>query len=404
MPKYIYNGTEFTEQEVAKAAAAKRMTLEDYISHFEIEVVNDTEEPVTETVQEDFQTDPVKETASAGSKNQQAVDTESPSVGGSSEQPNPSKRKRPFPRTDERQQAVRDNTATRGGGIDPFRSIDTYNKDTAEENTINLAPQLGSSVWASGNTAERDDLELKLSEATGNSGEIGDKGYITVNMDRGRDTNMPSTDEDTWDRGDLYGLRSGNVESRKPGSYVFSFSGEIPEGVDLKFINIPQARELRKQEVTRQAQQNNKERLKLDETGLTNWTVNQGLKFLGAEETQIYNLQEQLKQAKTEDEKKSIQAKLDVYTENYGGQLYDPTTGGLVNYKKASQAAQEIEQLASEKAELTDLDVLESELNNSYHTLVGLSADIYDITNQGRDIFHPNMTNLLKALLMLLAQ
>ena len=69
MPKYIYNGTEFTEQEVAKAAAAKRMTLEDYISHFEIEVVNDTEEPVTETVQEDFQTDPVKETASAGSKN-----------------------------------------------------------------------------------------------------------------------------------------------------------------------------------------------------------------------------------------------------------------------------------------------------------------------------------------------
>ena len=393
MPKYIYNGTEFTEQEVAKAAAAKRMTLEDYISHFEIEVVNDTEEPVTETVQEDFQTDPVKETASAGSKNQQAVDTESPSVGGSSEQPNPSKRKRPFPRTDERQQAVRDNTATRGGGIDPFRSIDTYNKDTAEENTINLAPQLGSSVWASGNTAERDDLELKLSEATGNSGEIGDKGYYSEYGMGGEYTNVPSTDEDTWDRGNLYGLRPGNVESRKPESYVFSFSGEIPEGVALKFINIPQARELRTQEVTRQAQQNNKERLKLDETGLTNWTVNQGLKFLGAEETQIYNLQEQLKQAKTEDEKKSIQAKLDVYTENYGGQLYDPTTGGLVNYKKASEAAQEIEQLASEKAELTDLDVLESELNNSYHTLVGLSADIYDITNKGRDIFNPNMTS-----------
>jgi hypothetical protein len=307
MPKYIYNGTEFTEQEVAKAAAAKRMTLEDYISHFEIEVVNDTEEPVTETVQEDFQTDPVKETASAGSKNQQAVDTESPSVGGSSEQPNPSKRKRPFPRTDERQQAVRDNTATRGGGIDPFRSIDTYNKDTAEENTVNLAPQLGSSVWASGNTAERDDLELKLSEALGNPSEIVGDYYINK-IDY--DGNMPSTDEDTWDKGDLYGLRSGNIEHRKPGSYVFSFSGEIPEGVDLKFINIPQARELRKQEITRQAQQNNKERLKLDETGLTNWTVNQGLKFLGAEETQIYNLQEQLKQAKTEDEKKIYTSKV----------------------------------------------------------------------------------------------
>ena len=83
MPKYIYNGKEFTEQEVAEAAAAKDMTLENYISNFGIEVVNDTEKPVTETVQEDFQTDPVKETASAGSM-KTAVDTASPLADGSS--------------------------------------------------------------------------------------------------------------------------------------------------------------------------------------------------------------------------------------------------------------------------------------------------------------------------------
>jgi hypothetical protein len=78
MPKYFYNGKEFSEDELSKAAEQSGLTIDEYISKAGIEIQQE------EVVQEDFQTDPAKETASAGSKNQQAVDTASPLEDGSS--------------------------------------------------------------------------------------------------------------------------------------------------------------------------------------------------------------------------------------------------------------------------------------------------------------------------------
>ena len=83
MPKYFYNGKEFSEDELSKAAEQSGVNIDEYISRVGIEIQQD-EVTREEVVQEDFQTDPVKETASAGSKNQQAVDTASPLEDGSS--------------------------------------------------------------------------------------------------------------------------------------------------------------------------------------------------------------------------------------------------------------------------------------------------------------------------------
>ena len=68
MPKYIYNGEEYSVQDLVQAAEASNLTVEDYILNAGIEVVED----------ESFQTGPVKETAVAGpmtEAQQQAVDT-----------------------------------------------------------------------------------------------------------------------------------------------------------------------------------------------------------------------------------------------------------------------------------------------------------------------------------------
>lgn len=82
MPKYFYNGKEFSEDELSKAAEQSGVTIDEYISKAGIEIQQD-EVKKEEVVQEDFQTDPAKETASAGSM-KTAVDTASPLEDGSS--------------------------------------------------------------------------------------------------------------------------------------------------------------------------------------------------------------------------------------------------------------------------------------------------------------------------------
>ena len=82
MPKkYMYNGVEVTEEQIQQAADASSMSIEDYISKADVSVSGENE-------QEAFQNDPVKETASAGSKNQ-AVNTDLVSEATSLELPDP---------------------------------------------------------------------------------------------------------------------------------------------------------------------------------------------------------------------------------------------------------------------------------------------------------------------------
>ena len=72
MPKYKYQGYEYSEEEIISAAEQNNLNLEDYINKYDIEIVPDKVESV------DFQTGPVKETAVAGpmtEAQQQAVDT-----------------------------------------------------------------------------------------------------------------------------------------------------------------------------------------------------------------------------------------------------------------------------------------------------------------------------------------
>ena len=78
MLKYIYNGQEYTEEEVAKAAANLLMTVDDYINEYKLEIVEATEE---QQVEEDFQQAPQEETAFVGPQTeQQAVEEVLPSV------------------------------------------------------------------------------------------------------------------------------------------------------------------------------------------------------------------------------------------------------------------------------------------------------------------------------------
>lgn len=74
--KYKHNGFDFTEDQVQQAANSSNMSVEDYIKKAGIEIIE--EDKPSSTAQEEtqsFQTDPVKETAVAGSTDL-AVDTE----------------------------------------------------------------------------------------------------------------------------------------------------------------------------------------------------------------------------------------------------------------------------------------------------------------------------------------
>ena len=84
MPKYKYQGYEYSEEEIISAAEQNNLSLEDYINKFELEVVSDEVETV------DFQTDPAKETADVGSETP-AVDTELASEVGSLDSPETNK-------------------------------------------------------------------------------------------------------------------------------------------------------------------------------------------------------------------------------------------------------------------------------------------------------------------------
>ena len=100
MLKYIYNGQEYTEEEVAKAAANLLMTVDDYINEYKLEIVEATEE---QQVEEDFQQAPQEETAFVGPQTeQQAVDTVSVSEDTSLElqetEEKPKKTKEPDPK------------------------------------------------------------------------------------------------------------------------------------------------------------------------------------------------------------------------------------------------------------------------------------------------------------------
>ena len=77
MPKYIYNGKEFSEDEVFAAAERKGMSVDQYIIDYGIQVVEDPMEVSS------FQTGPVEETVAAGPQKIETVATASMPASGS---------------------------------------------------------------------------------------------------------------------------------------------------------------------------------------------------------------------------------------------------------------------------------------------------------------------------------
>jgi len=402
MPKYykLKNGNKVSQEELAAFAQQNGLSLEEVLSkNPEIQIVED----------QSFQTGPVKETAVAGPMTQtqqqvvdQAISTVSTLEDTSSElQKTKPERyviynnktvfekdyeqyagKDNYPKTfDDYANAIHAEIFT----ADPVevkakRPIRGKGKENAERNTALLTDQLGFSVFAGGNQRERSLANEKLQSLTGDAAEY-NNGPV----------NEPDIDENTWDQGDLPGFSKDFFVNQHPGAFVYNWSGEIPEDVNLSFIDIPTARQQRINTLSLQEQMlamqnmgmNYKDPQK-NKNSLNREILQRGLDFLSDEEKTIYDLYQRYQETRDPD----LLEQLKVYDEDYGTMLYDPTVGKLVNYSKASTAAFNIDSNAKQKAEQTDVNTLQSELTDTYYSIVGLAKDLRDYQEQpGIDIF-----------------
>lgn len=414
MPKYkLQNGNIVSQEELAAFAQQNGLTLEQILS----------KNPAIEIVEEEsFQTGPVKETAVAGPSTLPQAAQESlgitglPSEGLSSASPFPEQERYVVYNNevvfekDYEQYAGKDNypksfddyanaihaevfTTEPAKVKQPRKTKPTKGKgkENALRNTALLADELGFSVFAGGSPYERWWANAKLHDLTGDAPELK---TLPLYDDMG-------VDENQWERGDWFGLRKGNVEGAHPGSFVYNWSGEIPEDVNLSFIDIPTAREQRIKNLSEQEQKLAMQILRINgederknKNKLNREILQRGMWFLSDEEFKIYDLYQKYQDTKDPD----LLEQLKVYDEDYGTMLYDPIAGKLVNYSKASPEALIIEEGAKRKSEQTDVETLQDELTDTYYSLVGLAKDIRDYSKQtGVDVLYENRTLLERA-------
>ena len=392
----LENGNIVDESQLSNFAEQNGLSLKELLG--KNPDIKKIEEDKKEEEPKSFQTGPTKETAVVGPQEQSSMELNSEAI--SSELPDPD----PVRYIVYNNETIYEYDYKKFAGKDGYpKTFDEYAKATnaeiltadpvelsveakptkgkgrklAERNTRILVDQLGKSVFAGGNNQERFLANEKLQELTGEAGEYA--------LER---VSQPDVDENTWNKSVAVG--GVKIESARPGSFVFNYSGEIPEDIDLSFIDMPTARQARVQSLSKREQQNAIQVKGIRYPSILNKEVlYQGFQFLSPEERTIYELSERYNETKDE----SLLKQLEIYNEKYGQMLYDPTTGKLVNYDKASPEALIIDSQAQQKADESDVETLQGELTDNYYALIGLAKDIIEYQEEtGVDIFSDNMT------------
>ncbi len=377
----LENGNIVDESQLSNFAEQNGLSLKELLG--KNPDIKKIEEDKKEEEPKSFQTGPTKETAVVGPQEQSSMELNSEAI--SSELPDPD----PVRYIVYNNETIYEYDYKKFAGKDGYpKTFDEYAKATnaeiltadpvelsveakptkgkgrklAERNTRILVDQLGKSVFAGGNNQERFLANEKLQELTGEAGEYA--------LER---VSQPDVDENTWNKSVAVG--GVKIESARPGSFVFNYSGEIPEDIDLSFIDMPTARQARVQSLSKREQQNAIQVKGIRYPSILNKEVlYQGFQFLSPEERTIYELSERYNETKDE----SLLKQLEIYNEKYGQMLYDPTTGKLVNYDKASPEALIIDSQAQQKADESDVETLQGELTDNYYALIGLAKDIIE--------------------------
>ena len=277
------------------------------------------------------------------------------------------------------------------------KEFEEFVKTKEESSKEELNDTLGINVWANGSIEQRAQQNKVLNNFALK------QGRTTIfpdyeNMSTVRDGAMflpiPEFGDFDVDENDIYqqmgqlDVSLGRGRSERPSDYsnFYAIDYENDDTLLEKFpglniVNIQDARLQRENKVTNQAKNN----FKFTPEGV----LKSGKVFLTPIEKQISDLNDKLATEKDPVKIENINEQIEVLKEKINSgedQLYDFTTGQLVNYDQLSEEQQEQNDLINAKAqdlaENTEIDDLKNQLVNAYAKVVGLSGDVAAI---GRD-------------------
>ena len=320
MPDYKYKGEVFSEEEIIEAAEKKGVSFEDYTTEFDIIKIDDTvKPPATESSSVDISLDSLKTDVKTGTV------------------ANTVKEKKEEENIDDKEQIKSSNRKEEEVanilGRTSFAQEDNQQERFAGSQLLNSYLQ---------------ENNLKLIEQN-----IGDgKAIMGVGGPSKAERDFPKDGEDR-------GLS-------------LNYGEDFDTDANIEQVNMNVVRDIHIRNITKKEIKN-----RSSDPNLIQTTLEDGKKFLGESDNELIDLQLRYDNTSGE-EKNKIGVKIDelVNQENYGGKLYDPYTGKLVNYKDANEDTLSVYEQAQEKAQLTPVDKLKSELNNSYSKVVALSKDI----------------------------
>ena len=349
---FEYEGSEYTLEEVTKAAEDKKLSVEDYVSKFNLKEIK-TEQPVEKP------SDVVVKDAAVTSEPEQAseilvLDSEDTSLD--------------LPKIDNSEAAIkkrRKENAKQDAIIDAAKPIELEEVVVTGVQSLerDALDYIGADVFAGGTPAERlrqhqklqqyiqekrngefDVPELGYYESTGPAavGTVPGMGIVTDEFDF-------TIDENTFEKGKPLGLfGKSKIERDYKNSdrtgVVFSYTGKKPnEESNLRSINIPKARQIFIENVTNQELSN---QLKETDQNNLNFKIRaKGRLFVRDEEVE-------------------------------GEKLYDPFTGQIYNFDKAPDDVVKINEDAKQKAETTEVEELNNALTKQYYKVVALAKEL----------------------------
>ncbi len=292
------------------------------------------------------------------------------------------------------------------------KKFEEFVKTKEESSKEELNDTLGVNVWANGSIEQRSQQNEVLNNFALKQGRttiFPDYKNMSTLRDRtslvGQFTNIPTFGDFEVDQNDVY-LQLGNLDvslgrgrSERPSDYsnFYAIDYENDDTLLEKFpglniVNIQDARLQRENTVTNQAKNN----FNFTPEGV----IKSGKVFLTSIGKQISDLNDKLRTEKDPVKIENINQQIEGLKEKINSgedQLYDFTTGQLVNYDQLSEEQQDqgnlINAKAQDLADNTEIDDLNNQLVNAYAKVVGLAGDVAAI---GRDAIGEDRSRLEK--------
>ena len=349
---FEYEGSEYTLEEVTKAAEDKKLSVEDYVSKFNLKEIK-TEQPVEKP------SDVVVEDAAVTSEPEQAseilvLDSEDTSLD--------------LPKIDNSEAAIkkrRKENAKQDAIINAAKPIELEEVVVTGVQSLerDALDYIGADVFAGGTPAERlrqhQKLQQYIQEKRGGEFDVPELGYyestgpaatgFAPGMGIVTDEFDFNVDEDTFKRGKALGLFGKseierNYKNSDRTGVVFSYTGAKPkEDSNLRTIDIPKSRQIFIENITNQELSN---QLKETDQNNLNFKVRaKGRLFVRDEEVE-------------------------------GEKLYDPFTGQVYSFDKAPDDVLKINEDAKQKAETTEVEELNNALTKQYYKVVALAKEL----------------------------